>query len=154
MEETKKQKNKIRNSVLAQCKRVDLDGLVASAVEQIVEEDTFIRAKIVFAYEPFGHEIPFVGELVKRFPNKKYYYPKMNGKEMCFEHNEPDIIFVPAIAVDADGNRLGRGWGSYDKFLNGQSNALTICVVPECAVVDNLPAEPHDIPVSKVLIIK
>ncbi len=154
MKEIKKEKRNIRNTVLVQCKRLDLETFVDSAIHLISKEKAFSVASTVFVYKPFGHEIPFIEELVKRFPQKEYYYPIMNDRKMHFEYAKPDVIFVPAITVDKSGNRLGRGWGCYDRFLSGQSDALTICVVPECAVVDNLPTEPHDIAVNKIIVCK
>ncbi len=159
MESVKQQKQNIRNTVLVQCNKLDLNVLAKIAVELISKEEVFKNAKIVFAYKPFGHEIPFVEELVKRFPKKEYYYPIMDGKKMHFEHDAPDIIFVPAIAVDTAGNRLGRGWGCYDSFLSRMSEVsprtfASMCVVPECAVVDNLPTEPHDIAINKIIVCK
>lgn len=162
MEEIKQQKQNIRDTVLVQCSKLDFGALAKVAVKLISKEEAFTNAKTVFAYKPFGHEIPFVNELRRQFPEKEYYFPQMEGKQMHFEHEEPDLIFVPAIAVDKNGNRLGRGWGCYDKFLSnlglqgpsGQREPLIICVVPECAMVDNVPCEPHDMAVRKIIVVK
>lgn len=151
-----KEKDEIRTHVLVQCEGLDMRALADSAVEKLSSDEDFLKAKIIFAYNPFGHEIPFVKKLREKFPEKKFYYPEMDGKKMHFEYDEaPDLIFVPAIAVDKDGNRLGRGWGCYDTFLSSLGAQLpSLCIVPECAVVDKIAVEPHDVAINKIIICK
>jgi 5-formyltetrahydrofolate cyclo-ligase len=56
-----------------------------------------------------------------------------------------DVVLVPALAIDRDGMRLGRGGGSYDRALARVGPAiLTIGLVYDGELVDALPAEPHD----------
>ncbi len=154
MKKTKKQKKEMRNTILEQCVGLDMSALGTEAVELVSKDASFIKAKIIFAYKPFGHEIPFVKKLCEKFPEKEFYYPKMNGKKMYFRHKRPDLIFVPAIAVDREGNRLGRGRGCYDIFIKElRLRPLTYCIVPECSVVDKVPIEPHDVAVQKIIII-
>ncbi len=66
-----------------------------------------------------------------------------------------DVVFVPALAVDRDGHRLGRGAGCYDRVLTrlraAGSPTLALAVVHDDEVVDELPTDPHDQPVDGVL---
>ena len=62
-----------------------------------------------------------------------------------------DLVLVPALAVDRRGNRLGRGGGSYDRAL-ARTSALTIALLYDDELVDELPAEPHDVPVLAVVL--
>lgn len=63
-----------------------------------------------------------------------------------------DLIFVPTLAFDEHGYRLGYGGGYYDRFLVGQPDAHTVGLCYEqCFVEDGLPHEPHDIPLKMVL---
>lgn len=58
---------------------------------------------------------------------------------------EAHLVVVPAVAVDRRGVRLGRGGGSYDRALaRVHPDALTVAVVYEGEVLDEVPAEPHD----------
>ncbi len=56
-----------------------------------------------------------------------------------------DLVLVPALAVDASGNRLGRGGGSYDRALARVGGQVpTIALLYDEELVDRLPSEPHD----------
>ncbi|NLE79403.1 MAG: 5-formyltetrahydrofolate cyclo-ligase, partial [Rhodococcus sp.] len=55
-------------------------------------------------------------------------------------------IFVPALAVDRRGVRLGRGAGYYDRSLVlARPGARLITIVRDSEFVDELPEEPHDV---------
>jgi 5-formyltetrahydrofolate cyclo-ligase len=56
---------------------------------------------------------------------------------------------VPALQVDRDGNRLGRGGGSYDRAL-ARATGLTVALLHDDELVAELPHEPHDVPVRAV----
>ncbi|MBQ0989948.1 5-formyltetrahydrofolate cyclo-ligase [Micromonospora sp. PSH03] len=56
-----------------------------------------------------------------------------------------ELVVVPALAVDGDGRRLGRGGGSYDRALARVPEAtLTVVPLHDGELVEALPAEPHD----------
>jgi 5-formyltetrahydrofolate cyclo-ligase len=64
------------------------------------------------------------------------------------DHNEIDLVIVPALRVDRDGYRLGQGGGFYDRAL-AQVSAWTIALIfPEEISGQSLPRESHDIPVK------
>ncbi|WP_043431856.1 5-formyltetrahydrofolate cyclo-ligase [Paenarthrobacter nicotinovorans] len=66
-------------------------------------------------------------------------------------------IFMPATAVDRDGNRIGQGGGYYDRLLQGLdtsgSRPPTIAVVydDDLLPAGSIPAEAFDRPVREVL---
>ena len=61
-------------------------------------------------------------------------------------------MIVPALAVDRRGVRLGRGRGFYDRSLDGRDpQALLVAMVRDVEFVDELPAEPHDVPMTHVI---
>jgi 5-formyltetrahydrofolate cyclo-ligase len=61
-------------------------------------------------------------------------------------------VLVPALAVDRHGVRLGRGAGFYDRSLSFREPAARlIAVVRDDELVDELPAEPHDIAMTHAL---
>jgi 5-formyltetrahydrofolate cyclo-ligase len=56
-----------------------------------------------------------------------------------------DVVIVPALAVDRTGMRLGRGGGSYDRALARVGpSILTVSLVYDSELVDEVPAGPHD----------
>lgn len=61
-------------------------------------------------------------------------------------------VVVPALAVDLAGHRLGRGGGHYDRSLPlAAPGTPLVAVVRDEEVVDALPSEPHDVPMTAVL---
>ena len=65
---------------------------------------------------------------------------------------EADMVLVPALAVAADGTRLGRGGGSYDRALpRRRAGAPAVALLHSGERVDALPAEPWDAPVDAVV---
>ena len=66
--------------------------------------------------------------------------------------SDASVILVPALAVDRSGVRLGRGAGFYDRALPlADPAARLIAVVRDDELVDALPAEPHDVPMTHAL---
>jgi len=65
---------------------------------------------------------------------------------------EAALVLVPALAVDRSGVRLGRGSGFYDRSLGARHpHARLIAVVRDEEVLDELPAEPHDVRMTDAL---
>lgn len=60
-----------------------------------------------------------------------------------------DLVLVPALLVDRDGVRLGKGGGCYDRALP-RARGLTVALVGDEELVDVLPSEPHDVRVAAV----
>lgn len=64
----------------------------------------------------------------------------------------PDVVICPAALVDSRGTRLGWGKGFYDRFLAGLPKGTPIvALVFDDEVVDELPREVHDIPVTHIV---
>ncbi|MFV0494763.1 5-formyltetrahydrofolate cyclo-ligase [Mycobacterium sp.] len=65
---------------------------------------------------------------------------------------EADVVLLPALAVDRHGVRLGRGRGFYDRSLPLRATRTRlVAVVRDAELVDELPSEPHDVPMTHVL---
>jgi len=63
-----------------------------------------------------------------------------------------DFVFVPALAYDIRGHRLGRGGGYYDRFLSTRAPKAFRCGVGfECQVVLEVPIKEHDCQVNAVV---
>ena len=67
------------------------------------------------------------------------------------------VALVPALAVDLQGNRLGKAGGYYDRLLanlhrlDAGSRPLLVAVVHDDDVVGSVPTEAHDVAVDAVL---
>jgi 5-formyltetrahydrofolate cyclo-ligase len=65
---------------------------------------------------------------------------------------EASVVLVPALAVDRAGVRLGRGRGFYDRTLvHRDPRARLIAVIRDQELLDELPHEPHDVPMTHAL---
>lgn len=80
-----------------------------------------------------------------------YNIPEPTG--VRYNHSileEVDLMFVPAMAVDPAGFRLGKGAGYYDRALKHFSGR-TVTVVYANEVLSSIPTEVHDIPTDTVI---
>lgn len=64
----------------------------------------------------------------------------------------PELIFVPAVAFDIKGNRVGYGAGYYDKTLESMENVIKIGVAFDFQVLDwEIEVESYDIGMDYIL---
>ena len=63
-----------------------------------------------------------------------------------------DLIVVPGIAFDRNGNRLGRGKGFYDRFLHLISpETVKIGLAFSSHIVEQIPTKEYDVAVDKIV---
>ena len=60
-----------------------------------------------------------------------------------------ELVLVPALLVDRQGHRRGKGGGSYDRAL-ARATGLTVALLHDDELVDEVPHEDHDVPVRAV----
>lgn len=63
---------------------------------------------------------------------------------------EVDLVIVPGLAFDPQGNRIGFGGGFYDRFLS-EVQAPKIALAYSFQVVEKIEAGPHDVRMDKVV---
>lgn len=133
-------------------------------------------AKVVALFSPLPDE-PQIGEIIELMSRERIVLlPRVEGDVMCFYPFSPeamskgsygimepmcgepfapaeiDVIIVPGVAFTADGLRMGRGKGFYDKYMSQEGfKAHKIGVCYSQQVVTSLPCERHDIPMNEVL---
>ena len=134
------------------------------------------QAQHILCYWSLPDELP-THESVNQWldAGKNIYLPRVNGDDLeivpyhgaqslddnnKFHIGEPvgeavdasclELIIVPAVALDAQRNRLGRGKGFYDRLLSSTS-CPTIGVVCDFQLVEEVPVEPHDRPLDCVV---
>ncbi len=64
--------------------------------------------------------------------------------------NKIDLAIIPGVAFDTNGNRIGFGQGFYDRLLT-QLKCPIIAPAFEFQIVDQVPTEPHDLPVDLII---
>lgn len=122
-----------------------LDSLVAAGVRVLLP---------VARTDDAGHPLPLTwgdyrGELVAAsFGLREPPSPHLPAEAI----GTASTVVVPALAVDRAGSRLGRGAGYYDRSLAmADPSARLIAVVRDDEVLDRIPAEPHDVPMTHAL---
>ena len=63
----------------------------------------------------------------------------------------PDVAFVPLVGFSPEGGRLGQGGGHYDRWLAAHPATVAIGLAWDCQMVEHLPLEPHDRPLTAVV---
>ena len=131
-------------------------------------------------YLPMGSEIDIDEFIVRmleegfplvapRWNGRAYDLARLKGLDDAFIRRGPmgvrepadaDIVapqdvrawIVPGLAFSRTGRRLGRGGGWYDRMLAGApKDAVKTAVAYSFQLFDDIPCEPHDIPVSTVV---
>lgn len=68
------------------------------------------------------------------------------------EPKEVSAWIIPGLAFTRGGKRLGYGGGWYDRLLaSAPKDAVKIGVAYSFQIVDDLPSEPHDVPLTDVV---
>lgn len=151
------------------------DERIGTRVARLPE---FKAAKTLLLYAPIHGEVDTHGIFERaRQHGKQVAFPRVNGELLeavlvkdwaelqrgNFGVLEPaarkrltiakiDVVFVPGIAFDLKGHRLGYGKGFYDRFLARlKPGAEKIGLAYEFQVVDSLPVETHDVDLDAVV---
>lgn len=69
---------------------------------------------------------------------------------LCHPVGERVICFVPALAYDLDGYRLGYGGGYFDRFLSDFSGT-SVGVTFDACLTERLPRDEHDIKTDYII---
>lgn len=171
------EKNEIRRKIKA-LRSMLLDHEKLSAADEVFEQlektAAFLLADRILMYHSLPDELSTHKFLDKWHDRKNFYLPRVNGVNLeilpydksrlelgAFHIEEPtgedtisaeeiELVIVPAVAYDKKGNRLGRGKGFYDRLLS-TTKATKIGVGYEFQIVDEIPVEPHDVPMDMVI---
>ncbi len=176
---TFKNKNLLRAFIKEQKKNLDNGYILENSkmiFENIEKLDIFKKSKVFSIYWSFGKEVythdfinkwhksktillpcidgnnlvlkQFIGEQ-NLITNKKLNIPEPSGNEYCGENI--DIIFIPGLAFDKNNNRLGRGKGFYDVFLQKYPLSYKIGIALKLQFFDAIPIQDHDIKMDLVI---
>lgn len=171
------EKSDIRRKIKAM-RSMLLDIEKEAAAEEVFSrlENTaaFMVAQKILMYHSLPDELPTRKFLMKWKDRKQFYLPRVNGVNLevlpydethlelgSFHIEEPvgdnfidpeklELIVVPAVAYDRRGMRLGRGKGFYDRLLS-HVKATKVGVGYDFQLFDEIPSEPHDVPMDLVI---
>ena len=71
--------------------------------------------------------------------------------ELFTDYDTIDVAIIPGMAFDAEGHRLGRGKGYYDRFLSRVPPLYKIGLCFSWQLVDHVPYDEHDIKMDEVI---
>lgn len=159
-------------------KRILKDKLIYNL---FINSDLYKKAKDIFIYVSFGSEVN-THEIIKKaiIDKKNIYVPKidMKKKEMIAVKihslielsvnnygilepinvdkdkiaNDFDIIVIPGVAFDENGNRIGYGGGYYDKYLEKNIfKAKKVALAYEEQILERIESDFHDIKVDFII---
>lgn len=172
------EKERIRNKVKTQKSLLTAAEKLKAAAEvfeQLENMAAFVLAENILLYHSLPDELS-THEFIERWHDRKrFFLPRVNGIDLdilpynesrlslgAFHIEEPqgnntvnldeiEMIVVPGVAFDQNGNRVGRGKGYYDRLL-AKSKAVKIGVGYDFQMVnEDIETEAHDIKVDIVI---
>lgn len=176
MIEIYQQKKALRYEIKAYKKEFSIEELRQKS-EQIISNlktyEAFMKAKTVMLYWSLPDEVYTHALINSLLKTKTVILPTIMDNELVpvqitdiadlhegkFHILEPknkefigkiDIIVVPGVAFDRCGNRLGRGRGFYDRFLQHQT-AETVGIGFNFQLVEKVPTERNDVKLKKII---
>ena len=161
------------NRALDSRQRLRASAAIFSAVERLPE---FRAARTVAVFAALPDE-PATDEVLARWAStRRVVLPRVEGDAMRFSACRPDalvfgafgilepqgerpcpageidLVVCPGVAFTADGRRLGRGRGYYDRYLGDPAfRGFRVGVCYAHQLVDDLPVEPHDVRMDRVI---
>ena len=161
------------NRALDSRQRLRASAAIFSAVKRLPE---FRAARTVAVFAALPDE-PATDEVLARWAStRRVVLPRVEGDAMRFYACRPDalvfgafgilepqgerpcpageidLVVCPGVAFTADGRRLGRGRGYYDRYLGDPAfRGFRVGVCYAHQLVDDLPVEPHDVRMDRVI---
>lgn len=176
----KELRQKVRR-MLESMPHAEMASKSALAMDHLTGTSEYARSQIIMVYLSLPTEIDTTGVVLRAWQDhKRVLAPRISWEqrrmmpteirsltsdlvETSMGLREPvsgppipisliDMVIVPGLAYDEQGNRLGRGRGFYDRFLAHPEFAGVTCGFSfEEQVLKEVPAEPLDRPVSMLV---
>ena len=112
-----------------------------------------------FEISDFITELPLVFPRVLSFKSKKMAFFVLQKEELLrsglrqpakgsktVKNDDLSAFLIPGLAFDKQGNRLGTGYGFYDRFLRGfPGSVLKIGICPDQFLLEKIPNGKNDV---------
>lgn len=170
-------KNEIRSAIKLLKKQHNKEELQMQSdiiMRKLEQHPDFIKAQKIMLYSSLPDEVQTQTFIEKWRQQKRIILPTVVGNDIIpvelaantgfavgdFNILEPqnvaytgdfDLIVVPGMAFDRQGNRLGRGKGYYDRFLCQHRSVKKIGICFDFQLVDNVTVEENDIPMDEII---
>ncbi|MBN2127634.1 MAG: 5-formyltetrahydrofolate cyclo-ligase [Candidatus Diapherotrites archaeon] len=165
-----------RKSIPAK-KRKQKSKLIAEKLFSLPE---FLNAKKIMVYHSFKEEVETDLIIQKAHETgKEVFVPDIHDAENCLMNcvkieketelemdcfgickpkkqelihpKELDLVIVPGIAFDLNGNRLGWGKGYFDRFLKKCKKCIFIGLAFEEQITEKIPADEMDVKINIII---
>ncbi|MBP5365080.1 MAG: 5-formyltetrahydrofolate cyclo-ligase [Bacteroidales bacterium] len=152
--ETKVLEQLRNNAAIARCENLVAYWAMPDELptRQIIEY--FLQSKKIFLPVVCGTTLEF-----RRFESEKelkaearYGIFEPTSEETLTGDGSNTVILVPGVAFTAQGLRLGRGGGYYDRILAQLPKAHKTGIALKCQLLDSLPVEQHDAIMDEVIV--
>ena len=170
-------KKTLRQQIRTLKKQHSQEELMAQSekiLQRLAEHPLFLQADKVMLYASLPDEVQTL-DFIEIWRNRKtIILPTVVGDDIIpvelaedvvfaegdFHIPEPqshpytgdfDLIVVPGMAFDANGHRLGRGRGYYDRFLALHPQVYTIGLCFDFQLLPDVPSEPHDRIIDEII---
>ncbi|QXE17510.1 5-formyltetrahydrofolate cyclo-ligase [Clostridium sp. 001] len=169
----KEERNKLSN--------LQKEKLDNSVLQKVIESEEYNKANIIFIFVSYGSEVD-THRIIKKAleQGKNICVPKVISKEdgmvavrihdfnelksgaygilepedtkFKVEEASIDLCYIPGVAFDKRGGRVGYGGGYYDRFFKKlRENSKKIALAYRFQVLDEVPMEKHDMFIDGII---
>ncbi len=173
-------KKELRKKVIAAKKAIPLDEKIERSraiMAKVALMPQFSDTHIILLYWSMDDEVATHDFVQHWYQHKKLLLPCVDGDDLLLRQytgpqcmqagpqfgigeptgpvftqlNEVQVIVVPGVAFDHQGNRMGRGRGFYDRLLKSTPQAWKVGVAFRFQIFDHIPTQDFDIPMDAVV---
>lgn len=111
-----------------------------------------LKSKIVLVPKVVEHEIKpaLISDFDRLVPTGKFNILEPFDP-VFFNPRRIEVVIVAGTAFDRNGNRIGYGFGYYDRFLKNVPKALKIGLAFDFQIVDKIPEDNYDVPMDIIV---
>ncbi|CAB1245411.1 5-formyltetrahydrofolate cyclo-ligase [Clostridiaceae bacterium BL-3] len=173
-----RKKIKEKRDSMPEIKKRALDNII---FEKVLLSEEYRKAGNLFIFVSFGTEVD-THRIIKRAlrDGKNVSVPKTISREkgmiavkinhfnelksgaygilepeninLRMDESTIDLCYIPGIAFDKEGGRIGYGGGYYDRFLKmTRKDSKKIALAYSFQILDKVPREEHDIPIDNII---